>query len=130
MKKSERQRLEAFIAGALPILEMRDWRVGVSAGKPPAGCIGSSLRVDGQKFGWIRVSKDFWALPDAERRQTVLHELLHLLSADVRDFVFKAVPGVTQTPAWSAFHPLFEHAIEVMVDSLAYCLAGLIDLEV
>lgn len=130
MKKAERLRVERFVTAALPILEMRDWRVSVQGQPAPVGSVACSLRIDGQKVGAIRLGKNFWNQEPHDIKQTLLHELLHLVSADVRDFVYKSVPGVTKTPAWSAFHPLFDHALEVMVDTLAYSFASLIDLEV
>lgn len=99
------------------------WDVYLGAKRAPKGCLASVLPCEGRAVANVSVSKHWWDLPAHEQRDTLVHELIHLVHRDQTDLIrCAAMHGLDRTTyrvLWEA-HRL---ATEVMVDHLTSIIA-------
>jgi hypothetical protein len=77
----------------------------------------------GRNAGIIRVTKDFDCIPPEEQRVTIVHELIHAHTAQVRDFVHRSVAGVMTEAAFDIFQIAYRQQDELFTETLAQALA-------
>lgn len=127
MKKRERNaaldRMRAYVATLQPLLMLHHWKIRVSE-KPPENpnFWASCYRVPCQWSAWLYFADDIFEQQPEQQRETVVHELLHIVRAMEYVAVSEAYNGLDQTGrAWA--WERFDHEQEVTTDHLARVIA-------
>lgn len=131
MTKKQHDNIGAYIAKMASTLGLLHWKLKLSDefceedGNEDALATLSVL--PGRHYGVIRIAKDFNKYDHSEKKQAIIHELVHchqqrlLLWAD--DTLKEALGLVPYEIFWAAYRDNFEH----MVDDLSVVFADLID---
>lgn len=80
---TKRDKAKAYIASALPLLNLRQWTVNLSESLPPDD---SYADIEVSTNLWqatIRLSEDFWKETPESQRRIIAHELIHIHYAGV-----------------------------------------------
>lgn len=127
MTKRQQRSIMRYVHEVAPLLGIgRGW-VFVVHRDPPANpdCIGHCACVFGQRVAHLRFSAEFLDCPPEDQRETILHELLHVVHAVTQDQVQHVLANHMPKEAHAVFADLFNHAHEYAVDSLAVAIAPL-----
>jgi hypothetical protein len=65
---------------------LQEWRIYIRTEEPAGEHIRAKIETftSGSAEGWLSVSEDFWRCSPEAQRETIVHELLHLLLHDLR----------------------------------------------
>lgn len=123
------ERMRRYVAILQPLLRLHQWTIEVQFQYPNSeSAIAESDVVRGRWLGTIRFNDVHFQHPPEEQRNTVVHELLHIVTCNERRVVWEAyeceVPGEKKSVAWKAYD--FEQ--EMVMDHLAAVLAPFLPL--
>lgn len=102
---TKRELVQAYIAKALPLLNLKQWDIKVSESLPPDDAYADIEVSENLWSASIRLSEDFWKeKPDSQRR-IIAHELIHvhyagverllnMLESSLGSMVFTVINGV------------------------------------
>lgn len=127
MKKRERKaglaRMREYVTTLQPLLMLQHWQIRVSEKRPDNGDHWASCyRVPRQWSAWLYFADDLFGEKPEQQRETVVHELLHIVRAMEYVAVREGYEGLGQTSrAWA--WERFDHEQEVTTDHLARILA-------
>jgi hypothetical protein len=131
MTKKQHGNISQYVGKMAATLGLVHWKLKLADefceedGNPDA--LATLQVMPGRHYGLIRLSKDFNTFPYDEKKQALIHELVHchqqrlLLWAD--DTLREALGSVAHEILWAAYRDNFEH----MVDDLSVVLARLVD---
>jgi hypothetical protein len=132
VKKRERKaglaRMRAYVAALQPALLLQHWDIRVGK-KPPQNpnFAADCYRVPRMWVAWLHFADDFFAKDPEAQRETVVHELLHIVRSAEQTAVFEAFNGLDQTGrAWA--WERFDHEQEFATDHLARVIAPFLPL--
>lgn len=117
--------LAGYVETLRNALYLQAYEVIVRRGAPPQeGALALIQPVDGRLLAELYVSGDFWQETPKEQRQTITHELLHLVHREASDVIrlgawIRHVGQGTYDATWEAVRDQFEK----MVDRLAVIVA-------
>lgn len=80
---TKRDKAKAYIASALPILNLRQWTVNLSESLPPDDSYADIEVSENLWTATIRLSEDFWKEKPESQRRIIAHELIHIHYAGV-----------------------------------------------
>lgn len=120
--KREAQAVCDFAADVMTLLHMPGWQILVMEAPADDDCIASIIPVEGKYVAQLSLARDWMKRSSDERRETVVHEVLHLLHFrvnhvidDAGDFMHAHEHGAIRRSYW--------RETELMVDHLAKFLA-------
>jgi hypothetical protein len=131
MSKKRHKQISQYIGKMIATLGLSHWNIKLADefceedGNPDA--LATCQILPGRHYAVIRLAKDFNEHPYEEKKQAIIHELVHchqqrlLLWAD--DTLREALGTVAYEIFWAAYRDNFEH----MVDDLSVVFARLID---
>lgn len=131
MTDADWDRLDAYVQTIAGRMRLRDWRIELDRTAIPVGGEGSGNRpalatcsvAYGSHIATIRVRESWLGETELDRRESVVHELLHCYTdpwdQTVTDVLEKALPSASCDPIFAAI----EYQMEVMTDTLAMLIA-------
>ncbi len=122
------ERMRAYVAIVQPLLRLSQWEIYVQFQYPSReGALAESDTVRGRWVATIRFGDGHFLDAPQDQRNTVIHELLHVVTANERRVVWESyecpLPG-DKSIAWKAYD--FEQ--EMVMDHLATVLAPFLPL--
>lgn len=117
--------LAAYVRGVADAVELRDWRFRVEGERPAFLSIDAAAAcrpTRGRRFAALWFSDGWWDGSPEERRQTVVHELLHCHFRPV-DAVVEGIQTNLGDAAWGVFDAAYQDAQEYAIDAVAEALA-------
>ena len=111
-----------WVALALPLLSLSHWTVRVSDDAAPDDAHADTSPHSQATTATIRLGASFWTQSAEEQRNTLAHELVHLLLCRV-DQMSDALEETLGSAGWSVWRPLYENEHERAVDAIALLLA-------
>lgn len=126
MKKRERraglERMRSYVATLQPLLRLQHWEIAVTDGQPSAGALADNCCYMRQHKNDVRFSDRFFRKSPAEQRETVVHELLHIVVEGWYRSNLAAFEGLSATSQeWAKER--HEHETEMCIDSLSKIVA-------
>lgn len=122
--KTRQRKLERYVEKVKPLLGIQDWEVFIAQDAPTKkGVVANCSRMKHRKVGILRFGPQFWRMPQHERKETVIHELLHCVLAQVSDVVDFQAAELLEDPVADALWASHEMASEYAIDSLSVGLA-------
>lgn len=126
MKKAERKaglnRMRAYVATLQPLLRIQHWAITVGNNEPSDGALADNCCYMRQYRNDIHFSDRFFGKSPEQQRETVVHELLHVVVEHWYRSTRAAFQGLSSTSQEWAIERN-EHEMEMCVDSLAKILA-------
>lgn len=131
MTKKQHANIAKYTANMAATLGLREWKLRLSEefceedGNEDA--LATLTVLPGRHYGVVRLAKDFNTFPYEEKKQALVHELVHchqqrlLLWAD--DTLREVLGTIAFEIFWAAYRDNFEH----MVDDLSVVLSRLVD---
>lgn len=126
--KREAQAVCDFAAEVLTALRMPAWTILVMEEPADDDDLGSINYVEGKYTAQLWLSSDWMKRTDQDRRETVVHEVLHLLHFRVNHVIDDA-RDLMPNHEHDALQRRYRRETELMVDHLAKFLAGTHSLE-
>lgn len=126
MTDDQAEQLNAYIQVIAERMGLADWWIYVGAERAPKGAHASMDTAHGREVAWLMFPKGWWTRTPEERRNDIVHELIHVVHRSQTNVVRVALresgylPKRTFNILWAQFH---EHT-EVMVDHLAAVIAS------
>lgn len=126
MKKRERQagleRMRSYVAVLQPLLRIQHWELAVLDDEPDGGALADNCCYMRQYKNDLRFSDRFFRKSDAEQRETVVHELLHVVVEHWYRSNLAAFEGLSSTSQeWAKER--HEHEMEMTIDTLSHIIA-------
>lgn len=117
--------LQLYIWSIRDLLNLRHWDVFLAAAPAEKDVNASVHPTVGRFVAGIHVAKDWLELDEAERRNSIVHELLHLVHRDQTEVIRCGLQDAGYLPdkAFTMMWRMFELHTEAMVDHLAGVLA-------
>lgn len=129
MSVADHERIGHYIRRMADTLGLREWWFLLS--HEPLDSEDDALAhidpTEGANRAVIRLCRDFLDQELDQRRHTVIHELLHCHHHHATDIIRLTLPKLLGQPTYDAVWEPFRLQIEVMVDSLAFVVASLVD---
>jgi hypothetical protein len=124
---SQARATQAYITQLRDLMGLHHWEVYLAADAAPKDANASIHPVDGRYVAPLFVSRHWWKRSADDKRNDIVHELLHLTHRAQTDVVRTGVinPGVLPARSRLVVWALFSEETERMVDHLAGVLAPL-----
>ena len=116
--RREAQAVADFAGKVRDLLGLPGWRISVLDEPSADDALASISTVPGRWIAQVRLSPDWMKLSDEERRNTVAHEVLHLLHVGVNHIIEDAA-DLMHAHEWETLNARYHRATEYMVDHLA-----------
>lgn len=125
LPKDEVDRADAYLADLAGRLGLSGWDVWVAAEPSKDGALAHVEPTEGRRVAPVHLCSDWPERGPEDKRQILVHELLHLVHRDQTDLIRSALPesGYLPDGAYRLLWESFRLATEVMVDHLAQVLA-------
>jgi hypothetical protein len=124
---TKRELVEAYIESALPVFNLKQWKVTVDKSLPPDDSFADIEVSENLYEAKIRLSEDFWKeTPDSQRR-IIAHELVHIHYAGVERLLDHMEESVG-TMVFDIIYKIWDVESERGADSLSTPLAQLLEL--
>lgn len=117
--------LEAFVASAMPILNLANWKVTILTDVAPEDRYADIEPNEQAQTANLRVGNLFWAQKPEDQRLTIVHELIHLHLCRLDQAVDRLEP-VLGSAAWTPWAGVYEDAYERATDAIAELLVPLV----
>lgn len=121
------KRAEAYLRVLQPLMGLAHWTIEIALDPPENNAWGDVTRLSHAQDAAIRLCEDFGDLTSEQRRETMVHELLH---CHLRDLI--GTPAMVKQeislPLWAALGDRMNHAEECIVDALARIIAPFLPL--
>ena len=125
--------LTAYVRDVADRMGLRDWRFAVSdaPGDEPENAVDGARCATfagtfGRRYGYLWVNMEYWrAATPEERRQTIVHELLHAHQHGAREIVLQLTtvhPARTAAALRGVYDTQVEYAIDAVADALALAM--------
>ncbi|HVM30779.1 MAG TPA: hypothetical protein VM305_08455 [Candidatus Limnocylindrales bacterium] len=126
LDEERREALTEYIAQVRDALNLQAYKIVLRDGPPPGREEATAMiqPVDGRMMAELWLGPSFWIETPEEQRQTIAHEMLHVLHRDATDVIrlgawIRHVGQGTYDATWEVFR---DH-IEKMVDRLSVIVA-------
>jgi len=119
------EKLEAWIAAALPILELTEWEITVSREAADIDAHADIEVHDQRRTADLRIARDFFAQTPERQRLILAHELAHVVTART-DRVFENLEDPLGKIGYALLEPNYLDATERMVEHFARLIAQLL----
>jgi hypothetical protein len=121
----EEKALAAYVVELLGLLGMPAWRLHWHTHDlPPEGALASVLPTRGRYVAEIWLCADWMKRPVEERRDSITHEILHLLHRDLTDWIEDEVGPLVFEHEFKRIDKSFHRVVELMVDRIALFMAN------
>jgi hypothetical protein len=120
--KREAQAVADFASEVLTALRMPSWQVLVMEEPADEDCVASISTVEGKYTAQLYLASDWMKRTDQDRRETVVHEMLHLLHFRVNHVIEDAELLLREHEA-ADLDRRYHRETELMVDHLAKFLS-------
>ncbi len=122
-----RMDIEQFLSRTQIVLRLQDWNIVVDWGnRCEKGALATMQDMPDSRHAIMRFSEQFFALPARERHQTILHELMHCHVFPLQRLSEDTVNSLASKQATTLFNIAHSSAVELLVDTMADVLLGLI----
>lgn len=122
MTKRQRKRLERYVRHLADELGLRDWTFVIGHRTADADKCAQIAVADEAKVARILFSADFWDHSPAERRDTVIHELLHCHTTPLTSVFEDLAEVVGRTVAHPTSRVVYRQ-IEWIINAIAGSIA-------
>jgi hypothetical protein len=119
--------LEAYVSEIQDALNVANWKVTIARDASDIDSWADINPHEQNLTAELRVSHDFWRQTPEHQRETLVHEVLHLVTARL-DQTVEALEDALGKVIWSVFERQFENATERTVDHLAKVIAPFLPL--
>jgi hypothetical protein len=121
----ERELLINYVMQIQRQMLLTEWRVYLSDNPPDENAVASMEFTDtGSAEALLRVSESFWTRTPAMQRETIVHELLHVMTHDLLESIGSMKSsGYVPAGAGLMFEDLIGRTEERLVDRLARVIA-------
>lgn len=121
MTDPRKQAYQSYVREIADRMGLKDWRITIED-KPPENpnSQASIWMAYGQRLARLYLSEAFLNESPEERRDTIVHELVHLHLAPANDIAGESMPA--------AVKPAYERMFEYAVDALTKCICPAIPL--
>jgi hypothetical protein len=117
--------LQEYVNKCLLILNLPQWTVTISK-HPTEEDNWADIEVSDNLYtAKMRVSSDFWAAPELEKRRVIAHELMHVHYAGVERAI-ESLDGILGSEGYGILENIYENEIERAADALSYAVANLL----
>lgn len=120
--KREAQAVADFASEVLTTLNMPGWRILVMDEPADDDSVASIDTVYGKYTAQVYLASDWMKRTDQDRRETVVHEMLHLLHFRI-NHIFDDAAELMRDHEHEALNTRYRRETELMVDHLAKFLA-------
>lgn len=117
--------LEAFVASAMPILNLANWKVTILTDVAPEDRYADIEPNEQAQTANLRVGNQFWSQKPEDQRLTIVHELIHLHLCRLDQAVDRLEP-VLGSAAWTPWAGVYEDAYERATDAIAELVVPLV----
>jgi hypothetical protein len=104
-------------------LGLTEWKITVVAGETSDDVIANVVVPFGRHEARITLGPKFYESDATEKRETILHELLHCHFADLDELEHETLPQLLGKPAYTAYDNATNLALEHGIDALACAIA-------
>jgi len=111
-----------WVASALPLLQLSHWQVSVSNDAAPDDAHADTTPHPQASTAVVRIGSTFWGQNAEEQRNTLTHELVHLLMCRI-DQMSDSLEDTLGVAGWSVWQPLWENEHERAVEAVALLLS-------
>lgn len=117
--------IAAYIRQVADLMGLAHWDVYLAAKPAPKDAWASVHPVDGRQVAPIYVCRGWWDRSLEDRRNDIVHELIHVIHRDQTDLIRLGLAdsGYLPEKAYRLLFSGFRQATEVMVDHLASVIA-------
>ena len=124
---TKRELAQAYIAKALPLLNLKQWDVKVSESLPPDDAYADIEVSENLWSATIRLSEDFWKEKPENQRRIIAHELIHVHYAGV-ERLLNTIESSVGSMVFSILNHVWDTETERGADSLSTPLAKVLPL--
>jgi hypothetical protein len=114
--------VEAWIAGALPLLNLQGWRITLSRVPCESDAWAEVDVHSSERDATLSLSTAFWSLSPERKRAILVHELVHVLAAPL-DRLSESLESALGGLAFAIYEPTHTQTMEVVVWRVADVLA-------
>ena len=122
IKRDKWDELEAYVADLQIALNVANWKVTITREASDVEAWADINPHEQNATAELRVSHDFWRQTPDLQRETLVHEIIHLITARL-DQTVEALADAMGKVLWAVFEPQFVNATERAVDHLAKVIA-------
>jgi len=125
MTDRQGEALNAYIVDLAARMGLADWEIYVGSERASKGANASMDTSHGREVAWLMFPKGWWARTSEDRRNDVVHELIHVVHRAQTNVVRVALreSGYLPKRAWNVLWATFNEHTEIMVDHLAAIIA-------
>lgn len=125
---AEQQAIANYMTHLTRTLGMPSWRIWYDDEPAPGDTIAQVQFTKGRYVAELRLCSDWMTRTEDDRRDTITHEVLHLLHRDLSDWVEDDLVELMHDHEHDRIHRQFKRLIELHVDHLALFMATTHDL--
>jgi hypothetical protein len=111
-----------WVASVLPSLKLSHWQVRVVDDAAPDDAHADTAPHSQATTATMRLGATFWASSSEEQRNTLTHELVHLILCRI-DQLSDSLEDTLGAAGWSLWSPIWENEHERAVDAIALLIA-------
>jgi hypothetical protein len=119
--------VESYVEECKDILGLKDWTIRYQVVADPADGALADIRPDRGKIAYLRLAKNFFSDTPSNQRNTIAHELLHVLLSRVDDTVY-SLDSTLAPCTWKLFETNYVEASEDAVQVLSHLIEKLLPL--
>jgi len=112
-----------FISKMTVMMGLPSYRILIMAKPADKGSVAEIITTDDRYVAQLYLCKDWMSRSDDERRDTIVHEVLHLWHRQLSDWLREDVHGATGVHEYARLERQFHNITELMVDGIAMILA-------
>lgn len=122
-----RLQIERYVDTCKDLMGLKDWKVVYKVCEEPAKEAEADISPQHGKIAYLRLNKNFFALPPEHQRNTICHELVHLHMSGIDD-CFLSTREALGGSAYVLLDNLYTEASENATQTLSHLLEGILPL--
>ena len=131
MSRKQHNKIARYIQSMAATLGLREWNLKLmdefTAEDGDENALMTIQIVPGRHMGQIRLAKDFNSFPYKDKKQAIIHELVHCHQQKLLLWADDTLREVLGTVGYEIFNAAYRDNFEHMVDDLAVVFARVID---
>jgi hypothetical protein len=121
----EPRTLDEYVRALANTLGLTDWGLSIEWHDLPADTTARVVMAYGRRFATIILGEEYLNSSPADRRETLVHELLHLHFAQADELVNDTLPDLLGRPSFSAFEAAHNLVMERAIDAVAVAIGDM-----
>jgi len=131
MTRKQHNRIAKYIQRMAATLGLREWKLKLmdefTAEDGDENALMTIAILPGRHVGQIRLAKDFNSFPYEDKKQAIIHELVHCYQQKLLLWADDTLREVLGTVGYEIFNAAYRDNFEHMVDDLAVVFARVVD---